>query len=154
MSTFTGHIHGAAIIFDWADLFSPSSLPICLSACVLSLSLIVSLYRYFGLVPVWRRNWGNEVWFNRSLVVDTHILHHRAEERKEADNERNINKYGRYGGLFPFHLPFFICYIISCVGWMNYVPVFNSKDDDTAEGSLHEAPQNLENLFLSILGRL
>lgn len=38
MSTFTGHIHGAAIIFDWADLFRPSSLPICLSACVLSLS--------------------------------------------------------------------------------------------------------------------
>ncbi len=37
---------------------------------------------------------------------------------------------------------------------MNYVPVCNSKDDDTAEGSPHEAPQNLENLFLSFLGRL
>lgn len=50
MPTFTGHIHGAAIIFDWPVSVRPFSLPICLSA---HLAFAVSLSDRQSLQTFW-----------------------------------------------------------------------------------------------------
>lgn len=72
-------------------------------------------------------------------MVSIHLLHHRAKEKKEAWR--------------AFPLLYCVSHLLDYeLYWLD--ELHNSKDDGTAEGSPREAPHNLENLFLSFLGRL
>ncbi len=119
MSTFTGHIHGAAIIFDWADLFSPSSLPICcLPVSCLSLWQSVSTD-----ILVWCL-FGEEIEGMRSDLIGhwwwtltSYIIELKKEKRQTMRGiEINMGDMEVFSpSIFPFS---FATLLVVLVGWI------------------------------------